>query len=396
MSEAILLVSFYLSYLIYRSFIYPIELLKTGKIAIQEEDLTIKYIPTGVKEIDSIIEVYNEMIEQLRKEKTRTVEQSYFLENLINQSPIAMIILGYDQEIQMINKQAIKMFELEHLKGLRLDAINHPLAEALLKMSLNEEKTIKLSATELYKCQIKEIIHKGFARKFILIEDLTPEILAAEKEAYGKVIRMMAHEVNNSMGAVNSILSSINEFVFDEDSDPEMKASLEIAINRNQSLAKFTDNFAEIIRLPKPNIQSIDLHHLIEDILQLFKFQLKDSNIDVEINFAIIPMIVKADPIHMQQVLSNIIKNSIEAIGQNGMIKVESLTNPSRLIIRDNGSGIDPNIANELFTPFFSTKMNGQGIGLMLIREILIEHGFSFNLSTDNNTSITNFEILFK
>ena len=101
------------------------------------------------------------------------------------------------------------------------------------------------------------------------------------------------------------------------------------------------------------------------------------------------------DTQQMEQVLIHIIKNAIEAIGKNGIIEIDILNNPLRLLIKDNGPGIAPEITNKLFSPFYSTKTEGQGIGLTLTREILLNHGFDFSLSSSKERGWTTFEIVF-
>ena len=391
--ESLIILSLYISYSIYRSFIYPIELMQAGQVQIEEEDFTIKYNLTGSKEIDSLIAIYNSMIDKLRVEKTNTEEQSYFLENLISQSPIGMVIMNFDNKIELINNKASDLFESNSCIGQSIQEINSELTREISKLKLYDEKTIKVSNNRKYKCRLHQIIHKGFPRQFILIEDLTQELLNAEKEAFGKVIRMMAHEVNNSTGAINSILETIKEFGFSDDDEEDLSNSLSVAIERNKSLGKFTDHFAEIIRLPYPNLSEFDLQDCLKDMTTLYSAKLRKKNISILLNFETASFRIKGDRVQLEQVFSNIIKNSIEAIGENGKINILTDVSNNIIIIEDSGSGIDAIIQDKLFTPFFSTKTNGQGIGLMLIREILNNHYADYSLSSKNG--ITQFVIKF-
>ncbi len=405
-SEAFLLVSLFISYKIYRSFIYPIELMNSGKIAIKEEDFTIKYNKTGAKEIDGLLDVYNNMIDHLRLERTKTEEQAYFLENLIENSPIGMIIMDYDQRIEIINKKALEIIIKENAVGMTLPEINHPLFNHFTELSTNQDEIITIDGMSKYKCRIHELMHKGFPRQFVIIQELTAEILKAEKEAYGKVIRMMAHEVNNSTGAINSILETVNEFTKGQDqSDTELLDSLNIAIDRNKKLGQFTNNFAEMIRLPAPKLVKINLIEVLNQSINLYRSKAQQLNIDISSNFENETFYIIGDAIQLEQVLSNILKNAIESIqekkqsykqveNQKGSITISSHSNPAKITITDNGVGIDGENKDKLFSPFFSTKTDGQGIGLMLIREILNAHGFKYQLSTDENSGETHFEIL--
>lgn len=392
-SECIILLSLYFSVKLYKSFVYPIELIESGQHAIQDEDFTVKYTPTGSAEIDQLIDVYNIMIDQLREEKTLTQEQSYFLENLIKHSPIGMIIMDYDSRIDIINDKASRLFESKIVKGQKMDDIKHPLAKSVVGLPSYEDQVVHLDNQKKYKVRVHEVVHKGFPRQFVLIEEMTAELIEAEKRAYGKVIRMMAHEVNNSMGAVNSILSSISEFDFEDDRDKQdLRESLKIAIDRNEGLAQFTKNFAEIVRLPKPVPKSIDCAMFLTKIHGLFTPQCEDRSINIRLEVPEKTVYAEFDPVLMEQVFSNVIKNSMESIGRKGSIRIRLQANPLQLFIIDDGAGIDPSIESELFSPFFSTKMNGQGIGLMLIRDILMAHNFVFSLKTNHKSGLTTFE----
>lgn len=394
-SEGIILLSLYFSVTLYKSFVYPIELIESGQHAIQDKDFTVKYTPTGSAEIDQLINVYNIMIDQLREEKTLTQEQSYFLENLIKHSPIGMIIMDYDSKIDIINDKASRLFESKIVKGQKMDDIKHPLAKSVVGLPSYEDQVVHLDNQKKYKVRVHEVVHKGFPRQFVLIEEMTAELIEAEKRAYGKVIRMMAHEVNNSMGAVNSILSSISEFDFEDDRDKQdLRESLKIAIDRNQGLAQFTKNFAEIVRLPKPVLSSVDCCKLLTKMHGLFTPQCKARNIEILLELPQKAQYVEMDSILMEQVLSNVIKNAMESIDRDGSILIYFDPELLAISIKDDGAGIDPSIESELFSPFFSTKMNGQGIGLMLIRDILMAHNFQFSLKTNHETGLTVFRTI--
>lgn len=388
-----ILISLSIGLYFYRQFMFPFTLLESGKNVIKEEDFTIKYVPTGNSEVDNLITVYNTMIETLRKEKTKTAEQSYFLENFIRSSPLGIIIMNFDNEFYLVNDTAKKLFDLIKPQGMKLDEIDHPLTKALQNMNSFEEQIISIEGIQKYKCKKHEIIHQGFSRQFVIIEELTKELLEAEKNAFGKVIRMMAHEVNNSMGAVNSILDSLIEDIKDNKIDEETASEyLQIVRNRNSSLGEFTDNFADVIRVPDPLKSSVKLNEFALKLTSIFQAQCAKQNITIELELAKTDIIWDCDPVLMEQAFVNIIKNSIESIENNGIIKITT-TLPNSIRISDNGAGISAENAERIFQPFFSTKPTGQGVGLMLIREILQKHKAQFKLFTDKNNEWTHFDI---
>jgi nitrogen fixation/metabolism regulation signal transduction histidine kinase len=217
-----------------------------------------------------------------------------------------------------------------------------------------------------------------------MIEELTAEILAAEKKAYGKVIRMMAHEVNNTIGPVNSILQSAlkKDSLWKENENLLLQHAMKIAVDRNQNLNTFMRNFADVVRLPEPNRKKTDLHYLIHSVAKLMELKAGEKQVEFQYAFAANDFYIFADEQQMEQVLINIVKNAIEAIGEKGTISFITDANARQLTIIDTGKGIEDKVAEQLFSPFFSTKKDGQGIGLTIVREILLNHGYEFFLKS--------------
>jgi len=374
-SEILIAISLILSYQLYKSFIKPIQLMQSGVDAIADADFSIKYTKTSSSEINNLIETYNQMIDQLREERTLMSGQSYFLQNLIEVTPLGIIIMDYDGNLSNVNPSAAKMLGIkDNWTEKSLDQYSSELIPRILDTPNDTPTMIEVNGIDKYKVQVNEVVHQGFKRKFILIDDLSTEMLKTQKEAFGKIIRMMAHEVNNSMGAVNSILDTVVEYGFDENDDPTLKESLEIARERNVGLGKFMANYASILRLPEPQMQKMNLVSVLKKSGQLFMPRAKELDISIELDLPNHPITITGDKLLLEQAISNIIKNAIEAIHQDGDIKITCTEYPTTFIIADNGEGIPDKIAHKLFTPFFSTKPTGQGVGLMLIRDILTSH----------------------
>ena len=155
-------------------------------------------------------------------------------------------------------------------------------------------------------------------------------------------------------------------------------------------------NFTDVVRIPPPVRRMCDLHELLKAVQILLSGECETRNITWQWELSPQPFKVELDVQQMEQVLVNACKNAIEAIGENGQLTVNTMNSTGkRLIIRDTGKGISKDIRSNLFTPFFSTKKNGQGIGLTLIKEILVNHGFSFSLESSKN-GFTEFTIDFE
>lgn len=391
-SELGILLSLALSWSLYNDFIRPIQFLAGGAEAIHDRDFNVKMIKTGAYEMDQLVDVYNQMIDQLRQERTIQQEQHFFLEKLIQTAPIGTLMLDYDGHIADANPKMLHLLGLpkEALTGQHPDALNHPLLDGMASLRPGDSAVVQMPNAQKFKIQKATFVDRGFHRAFVMVEELTLEILEAEKKAYGKVIRMMAHEVNNSIGAVNSVLDTVLQL----ETNPMPANALKVAIERNDHLNQFMRRFADVIRLPEPRREMIDLCALVRKTATLMQFKTTGKDIRFEFDFAVAPFPISADVQQLEQALINIVKNAIEAIEHEGYIRFGTADDPKTLSITDNGTGIPKALAPQLFSPFFSSKPGGQGIGLTLVRDILIGHGFGFSLQTEAE-GLTVFRIRF-
>jgi signal transduction histidine kinase len=195
---------------------------------------------------------------------------------------------------------------------------------------------------------------------------------------------MMSHETNNSVGAVNSILQSSLEFRhhMPDDDAREFEQAIEVAINRNRGLGHFMSNLADVVRIPPPVKQPVDLNQLLSSVQLLMSGSDGAKSIAWNMELSGQGLTIEMDAAQMEQVLVNILKNALDAIDNSGSITIRTIADPAELVIIDTGCGIDGETAQHLFAPFYSTKPDGQGIGLTLAQEILTNHGFQFSLET--------------
>jgi nitrogen fixation/metabolism regulation signal transduction histidine kinase len=349
---------------------------------LKEGDFSSTLVRTGNKEADSLIDTYNSMIRRLREEKLSIREKNHFLDLLIDSSPMGIIILDLDEKIIEINNAGCRYLAITGsiFKGKRLSETGNQLAGIISKIDYDTRQSIALPDGEKYSCLKLFFMDRGFKHPFFIIEEMTGEIRKAEKEAYGKLIRMMAHEVNNTIGSVNSIMLSVadNPASFIEQDREEILSVLNVAIQRNYQMKRFMQGFSNVVKLPLPEKEAVDLNMSVRLVADSFRPSLKDKNarliLDLDSSFPE----VFVDRSQMEQLFSNIVKNSAEAISQDGMIRISSQAQPPMISFEDDGPGLSENISDKLFTPFFSTKPGGQGIGLTLVREILINHGLRF------------------
>ena len=218
----VLLTVLYLS-VFYRRIIKPLHIIGNGMELLKEQDFSSRLSRVGQKEADRIVDIFNKMMEQLKNERLHLREQNHFLDLLINASPMGVIMLNLDKEVLSVNPAARKMLGISSLPdivGKRLSELDSPLAAELEPIPLYDSQTVRLNDANIYKCTHSSFVDRGFHHSFYLVEMLTQEVFKAEKKAYEKVIRMIAHEVNNTTAGITSTLDTL-EATFSEMQDTE-------------------------------------------------------------------------------------------------------------------------------------------------------------------------------
>ena len=393
------IVTFSLFYLIYfyRKVVKPLNSIAGGMDLLQAQDFSSRLAPVGQREADRIVSIFNRMMNQLKEERLHLREQNHFLDLLIRTSPMGVIILTLDERISMVNKAALAFLNEkteEDMLDKTMDMLNGSLAEELTRLPKDTSTTIRLSDSHIYRCSHLSFIDRGFAHPFYLIESLTSEVMKAEKKAYEKVIRMIAHEVNNSVAGITSTLDTIDDALQTMDDTEDIREVMRVCVERSYSMSRFITNFADVVKIPEPQKEEVHLNDRVTACKIFMENLCQNRDIDLHLELCEENPMVSMDTSLFEQVLINIIKNATESIDTNGKIFIRTSASPLMLEIGDTGKGISKEVETKLFTPFFSTKPNGQGIGLIFIREVLMKHGYTFSLRTYPD-GITRFRICF-
>jgi two-component system nitrogen regulation sensor histidine kinase NtrY len=356
--EGAFLLSVVISIRLVRALFVPLDLIRTGAELIAERDFTSRFVETGQAEMDTLIDVYNRMIDRLREERLAAEEQHQLLQKIVDASPSGIVICDFDGNPERLNPAATRM--LADVGELR---------EGLITIG---NRRIRISRAEFR--------DRGFAKSFYLLEELTEELRISEKAAYEKLIRMMSHEVNNSVGAVRSLLESSLVYapqVGEADRD-DFTSALTIASNRIDALNRFMAAFADVVRIPQPVKTRASVSALVSRVALLVRPELQQRGIALELHLEDDAQ-YDIDESQIEQVVINVFRNATEAVGREGTIT--ATLRGGVLAVADSGPGIAESVRQELFTPFFTTKRDGRGLGLTIVQEILVNHGFAFSLA---------------
>jgi nitrogen fixation/metabolism regulation signal transduction histidine kinase len=286
---------------------------------LQDSDYTARFVPVQQPEIDRLIGVYNRMVDHLRAERQRVQEQHFFLSRVLEVSPSGIVVLDFDDRIDLVNPAAARMLQrpADALRGRALAGSGVPLLEAVRTLEAGEGRIVTIQGGRRIRAQHGTFIDRGFRRTFYLLEELTEELRQTEKAAYEKLIRLMSHEVNNSVGASSSLLQSSLHYAaqLGPGARADLERALQIAIDRMGQLNAFMRGFADVVRLPAPVLQPTDVGEMLARIETLTAAT--RARHDVTWHWATgrdLPLMA-LDRVQMEQALLNIVKNAIEAAG---------------------------------------------------------------------------------
>ena len=386
--EVALVASILLGVHLVRALFGPLDLVRTGAQFIAERDFSSRLREVGQPELDALIAVYNLMIDSLREERLRAQEQHHFLEEVVRASPAGILTFDFDGRLTSVNPGAERLLlrSSADLLGLRLDELPVPFVARVAALLPGESAVLPLQGSRRVRWLKTSFLDHGFPRMLVVVEELTEELRRSERAAYEKIIRTLSHEVGNSIAAAASLVES--SLHYREQIRPEDRAdfdnALSVANTRLRHLNAFVREYAAVVRLPAPHRTPCDLGRLVEGVSLLFRPECEERCIALRVDAGGCREPVSLDEHQMEQVLVNVVRNAVEAVGRGGVVTVRTRGSAGRpsLVVEDSGPGIPAEVQAALFTPFFSTKANGRGIGLTLAQEILTQHGFGFSLES--------------
>lgn len=334
---------------------------------------------------------FNEVLEAFRKARSEKEEHWQYLNTVVQQ--VRTGILSFDQEgnVQLINANAKRYMGVNTLKNIHLLAERNPnLLQALLEVEPGKSTLFKSSQDVLLTIQATELRIRGNTMKLLTLQNIQSELQQQEIEAWQNLTRVLRHEIMNSITPISSLTSTLREvldndmvrkdshFELKEEGAEDLREGLSTIENRSKGLIKFIDAYREYTSLPQPKLKSVHVKAFLERIAQLLRPEIKKTNIQFDYRCESEFLTVQADEEMIEQVLINLIKNSLEALADTpgGLITVRGYYDEAHVLIEvtDNGPGIIPEAMNKVFVPFFTTKKTGSGIGLSLSRQIMQMH----------------------
>lgn len=365
-------------------------------IAVFDKDMTAKFTEKDMSEsFDQLNQSFIKVVEEIKTAKLEREAQYQYLKKIIDHIDLGIISLNDQDEIELINKKAADLLSIPEVKSWQLlKNQNTTFFEAIQQFDQVSNRLLEINIDGEFKqlsVTISQLKLLGVTYRIITFKDIKTEIAQKEIEAWHKLIRILTHEIMNSVTPIASMTETV-QMLLNENGKvkavtdltaeqlEDIAFSVDTINNRAEGLLHFVSDYRKLTKIPTPVPEELDVALLFKQVLQLEESALSKANIKTR--SAIEQPNLKADPNLISQVLINLVKNAIESFEPNDTTTERSIrlstetTNGFDVIcISDNGSGISQDKMEKIFIPFFSTKDDGSGIGLSLSRQILNLHG---------------------
>ncbi len=339
---------------------------------------------------------FNEVITEFRKNRAEKEENYNYLLTVVQHVNIGILAFKKDGKVDIFNnavKRLLKVSSLQYIDDLK--PVKHDLPDLLLAMRAGDRQLIKLIVDDnLLQLSVYATEFRMRGEEFVLVslQNITTELDEKEIESWQNLIRVLTHEIMNSITPISSLASTVRDLLlddsneqfiklneFDDDDIQSINEALLTIRNRSQGLLTFVENYRNLTRIPRPNFRYFPVKELFDRAHVLLKPKMDKYGITCVRRIFPDDLMITADPDLMDQVFINLLLNAIDAVKvtENPVIEVvASVSTGERVIIdfADNGQGIKPDILDKIFMPFFTSKKEGSGIGLSLTRQIMHLH----------------------
>jgi nitrogen fixation/metabolism regulation signal transduction histidine kinase len=344
---------------------------------------------------EELSSAFTGVIEEFQKTRTEKEEHARYLQTIVQHVGIGLMAFTSSGDVDLINTAAKKLLKIHGIKNIsELSTLSVSLVESLFNLKAGDKILVKIADNnELSQLSIYAAEFKLRENHYILVSitNIQSELEEREMEAWQNLIRVLTHEIMNSVTPIISLSSTASTLL--EEAENKIKTShncnaedledvtgaLNTILRRSKGLLHFVDDYRNLTRIPTPNFQSVKVSELFKRIQKLFIDQFDDKNIKFSYSVEPNDLEVAADSDLIEQVIINLILNSINAISTTDSPEIKLISkidNRGSILIQiwDNGKGIPEELYDKIFIPFFTTRKEGSGIGLSLSKQIMRAH----------------------
>ncbi len=345
---------------------------------------------------------FNEVINAFNQNKREKEEHFNYLLTVIQHVSVGVIVFKNDGTVDVFNNAVKRLLQLPRLRNVNdLIVIDQALPERLISMKAGDKALFKVFVNdELLQLSMHATQFRMRGEQYTLVsfQNIHPELEQKEIESWQKLIRVLTHEIMNSITPISSLSETVQDILDNvlpvESDDPEfledvdtVKQAIATIGNRSKGLLNFVEIYRNLTRIPKPNFRHFYVSELFDRAVELMATKFDENNIETTIKIFPQDLKILADPDLIDQVIINLLLNAIDAVSHKDVINPKitivasvNLNNRTIIEVADNGAGIKPDILDKIFMPFFTSKKTGSGIGLSLSRQIMQMHKGSISV----------------
>jgi two-component system, NtrC family, nitrogen regulation sensor histidine kinase NtrY len=369
------------TWVLHESLVYPLRTLTNLITALREEDYSLR--ARRARRDDALGEVLvevNALAYLMESRKLEAVEATALLRGVLAQIEVAIFTFDREGRLRLVNRAAQRLLDLPAERIIGLTETELGIAD-LPSQDTTIDRTFP-GATGRWDVRHTAFREGGAPHRMLVISDITRALREEEVAAWRRIVRVLGHELNNSLAPIKSIASSLERLVTKEELPQDWRSDfasgMRVIGTRTEALARFTRAYAQLARLPEPRKRIFSIRELMPRVTAL------ETRVAVTASGA--DVFVRADEDQLEQLLINLVKNAADAsLETGGAVRVSWQRLPESVVIEviDEGAGVS-GTAN-LFVPFFTTKPEGSGIGLFLSRQIAEAHGGTLTLENRAN-----------
>lgn len=381
------LITFYLAYRFVASHRFLVKQLLEFSEAVKYRDFTRRFVVKNNRSTEGkLFQAFNQINEIYKNISIDQALQHQYLNKVINMLDTAILFFHADSgKVIWVNDAFKSLFQVPHLGNIAgLQRRNADLYEKTMQLKVGKqqmETTNSASGKIKVLLQCSEFETQDGQFRIVVYQNINEAIDETETKAWHKLLRVLTHEIMNSIGPISSLAETLHSRLeqWEGDQDIEdLKVGIFTIKRRSEGLLQFAKSYRLINKVDQPQVAEILLVQLFENIYQLLEPTLLQKNIDVDIIIKNTRMVLLADISLVEQVLINLLLNAIEAVKDQPepYISLSGIESNGRIQIKiqDNGVGMSPDIQEQIFTPFFTTKKTGTGVGLTLSKQIMLMH----------------------
>lgn len=344
---------------------------------------------------EELFESLNQISKRIELIKIKVQEQELEFQAVVEQSKSGLVAFDEQGFIRIVNTAALQLLQCEVLTHLKqLKRLNEALHAAILNIKQNETKIIPIAENKNQKVlsiTAANLKLRNTSLTLLSITDIKPELDARETDSWIKLTRVLTHEIMNGIAPVTSVAKTVTSY-FEKDGETikvddvndqliqKTIKGLNIVHQQSIGLMSFVEHFRKFSKIPQPILKEFQICDFIDRIRITSQEIIQKANATLHVDCFNDKMTLLADENLLSQVITILISNAADAVAKkpNGTIRIKAFLNEfgkTCIDVEDNGTGIPPEILHEIFTPFFTTKPNGTGIGLSIARQIIHLHG---------------------